>query len=211
MPGLRSPVGGFFLRALLWLPLMFLIWFYMAIVVTWPVSWLTDLLLPLLLPDTVAGVEQSGYMIDIVTRFAPPPQAGFDLPPGAQAELLVSINPLMYGFGIPLFTALLLATPEGEEGEKWFRWLIALAVLIPVQVFGVSMDGLKTLVFETGPGIAAQIGVTGWKIEAVALGYQLGYLILPAVTPIALWVGFHRGYIEQLAPGLAGRLNQAGE
>ncbi len=199
MPASLSPVGRFFLHALLWLPLLFGIWYYMAIVVTWPVTWLTDLLLPRLLPETFAAVEQSGYHLDIISLVTLPGEA-------AQGELLIRINPLMYGYGVPLFTALLFATPEGDEGEKWSRWLIALAILLLVQAFGVSMEAIKVLLFDTGPEISSQVAISGWSLEAVALGYQLGYLILPPVAPIALWVGFHRRYLEQLAPGLSGRL-----
>ena len=206
----RSPVGGFFLRVLIWLPVIFVIWFYMAIVMSWPVTWLTNLLLPLLLPDAISGIEQNGYMLDIITRFIPALQAGVRVPENRVAEMVFSVNPLMYGYGIPLFTALLFATPEGEEGEKWFRWLVATAILILVQAFGVSMDALKTILFGMGPEVFAQMGFGKWQLEATALGYQLGYLILPAVTPVALWIGFHKKYIEQLAPGLISRLANNG-
>ncbi len=200
--GGASPVGRFFLRVLLWLPVLFMLWFYMAIVMTWPVAWLANLALPQLLPGFITAVEQDGYMLDIVTRFN-------SIASGGQSgEILVSVNPLMYGFGIPLFTALLLATPEGDEGEKWFRWLVAIAILLVVQTFGVAMDGMKTIVFGLGPEYARQIALAGWRLEAIALGYQLGYLVLPAVTPVALWIGFHRNYIDQLAPGLADRLGK---
>ncbi|MCU7848843.1 MAG: hypothetical protein KZQ89_12740 [Candidatus Thiodiazotropha sp. (ex Lucinoma kastoroae)] len=30
------------------------------------------------------------------------------------------------------------------------------------------------------------------------LGYQLGYLILPPVLPVAIWVVLHRGYLSML-------------
>ncbi|MGB0847562.1 MAG: exosortase H-associated membrane protein [Thiolinea sp.] len=33
----------------------------------------------------------------------------------------------------------------------------------------------------------------------VALGYQLGFLILPAIVPIAFWIMRHKGLLERLA------------
>jgi hypothetical protein len=204
MPSQLSPVGHFFLRVVLWMPVLFLVWFYMAIVMAWPITWLANLSLPTLLPGFITGVDQDGYMIDVVTRFQTGAQAG------QIGEIIVSVNPLMYGYGVPLFTALLLATPEGDEGDKWFRWLIAIAILLVVQTFGVSMDAMKTITFGLGPEYASQIALEQWQMELLALGYQLGYLVLPAVAPIALWIGFHRRYIDQLAPGLAERLGGKG-
>jgi hypothetical protein len=34
---------------------------------------------------------------------------------------------------------------------------------------------------------------------AIALFYQVGYLILPPLTPILIWVFLNRPYIEQLS------------
>ncbi|MCU7872271.1 MAG: hypothetical protein KZQ91_05955 [Candidatus Thiodiazotropha sp. (ex Lucinoma borealis)] len=35
-------------------------------------------------------------------------------------------------------------------------------------------------------------------METVALGYPLGYLILPSVLPVAIWVIVYRGYLAEL-------------
>jgi hypothetical protein len=34
--------------------------------------------------------------------------------------------------------------------------------------------------------------------SAIALAYQFGYLILPAVVPVVLWIALNRAFIEQL-------------
>ena len=38
----------------------------------------------------------------------------------------------------------------------------------------------------------------GVSPDAVALAYQFGFLILPAVLPAALWIGLNRAFIERL-------------
>ena len=47
-------------------------------------------------------------------------------------------------------------------------------------------------------GWANAITAAGIQPDPVALAYQFGYLILPAVTPIALWLGLNRDFIESL-------------
>ena len=37
-----------------------------------------------------------------------------------------------------------------------------------------------------------------WPSDAVALGYQFGYLILPAVTPVAMWILLNARFLEEL-------------
>ncbi|WP_419637792.1 exosortase H-associated membrane protein, partial [Thiolapillus sp.] len=39
---------------------------------------------------------------------------------------------------------------------------------------------LKTLLFKLDPGLSSQLGFSSFQKELVALGYQFGYLILPA-------------------------------
>ncbi len=38
----NRPVMRFFLKVLTWLPVTFGIWYYMALVATWPVTWLVN-------------------------------------------------------------------------------------------------------------------------------------------------------------------------
>jgi len=52
------------------------------------------------------------------------------------------------------------------------------------------------------PAIADQMGTTPLTRELLALAYQLGYLILPAVTPILIWAAFHRDFLSKLLPHL---------
>jgi hypothetical protein len=44
------------------------------------------------------------------------------------------------------------------------------------------------------------MGTTPLTRELLALAYQLGYLILPAVTPILIWAALHRDFLGELVP-----------
>lgn len=198
----RSPVSRFFLKVVLWLPLCFGAWYYMAIVITWPLTDLVHWLMTALLPESIEKVSQHGYQLEILTRFAPPARPGMpDLPAGA---LEFELNPLIYGYSLPLYTALTLATPD-RDNANWWRWFAGMALLFPLQAWGVGFDILKTLAFNLGPEVRGQLGLAPWQLEATALGYQFGSLILPAVGPVVLWLGQYRGYVASLAPGMAER------
>ncbi len=195
------PVLLFFIKVLAWLPVTFAVWFYMAIVTTWPVTWLVDGILTKLFSGVISGVQQVGYHMEVVVKSVS--QAGMaGIPKGAIEEIVFNINPLMYGYCLPLYTALILASPS-EEGQKWFRWLVGLFILQLVQVWGVSFHILKTLLFNMGPEVSNQLAFGPWGTNAVALGYQFGYLILPAVAPLVIWIAFHADYLKQVGPGMA--------
>ena len=198
----RSPVSRFLLGVVLWLPLCFGAWYYMAIVVTWPLTDLVHWLMTGLLPEAIAEVHQQGYHLEVVTRFPPPPQPGMPQVPGG--DLAFELNPLIYGYSLPLYTALTLATPDRDNGN-WWRWFYGLALLFPLQAWGVGFDILKTLTFDLGPEISGRLGLAPWQMEATALGYQFGTRVLPAVGPVVLWLGQYRSFVAGLAPGVAER------
>jgi len=197
---MRSPLSSFFLRVLLWLPLAFGGWFLFAILMATPVAWLSELALPALFPDLFAGVERHGYLLDIVTRISPPAEYS----QGRAGELAFGVNPMIYGYGIPLFTALVLATAEEDGFRHGWIWIGGMVVLVLVQGFGVTLEALKVVLFGLGPAASGQAGFSPWQRELVALGYQLGTLVLPAMTPVALWLGSYRRFVVRLAPSFAG-------
>ncbi len=48
--------------------------------------------------------------------------------------------------------------------------------------------------------IAETLGTTEFTRELIALGYQMGYLILPAITPILLWFAMYQKHLAKMAP-----------
>jgi len=196
---LLRPIDRFLLYTLLWLAPMFVLWYALAPLLLTPVAGWTHLALSHLFPHAITAVEQQGTTVDIVTRFVVAAPATDSTPPGAHGQLVFTINALKYAYGLPLLLALTLAAPT-EIGEKLYRGVMGGLLLIPVPVWGIACEALKALVFQMEPAIAVQMGATPLMRELLALAYQLGYLILPAVTPVLIWAAFHRDFLSELLP-----------
>jgi hypothetical protein len=118
--------------------------------------------------------------------------------PGERVGVLVlSVNPLIYAWCIALYAGLVMATPL-DVGPRLRQLAIGIPVLWLTSTWGAVFDVVKLLAFDAGPLGGAAIARAGLGLDAVALGYQFGYLILPAVTPIALWVLQNREFLEDL-------------
>ncbi|MET0027125.1 MAG: exosortase H-associated membrane protein [Candidatus Thiodiazotropha sp.] len=193
----RSPVTRFVLGVLFWLILCLFVWSALAPAISWPLAVLADLLMGLLFSDQIASVELLGRQLEVVTRIPLPAELLAQYPAGMAGDLVVGVNPLIYSYGLPLFSALVLATP-GSESMKWRQWLTGVPLLYIGQTWGVVMDVLKTLLFSLGAETAAHFGSAALLHEAVALGYQLGALILPPVLPLAIWIVMNRAFLMNL-------------
>ena len=187
-----SPLRQFVLAAALWLPMAFFLWAVLSSVVVWPVGRIAGWVLPWLLPQAISAVEQAGATLEVVTRL----QTAGGLP-GQVGVLVLTVNPLIYAWSIALYAGLVMATPL-EAGPRLRQLLLGVAVLLMTTGWGAVFDVLKLLAFNAGPLGAAAIARAGMAADAVALGYQFGYLILPAVTPVALWVIQNRQFLELL-------------
>ncbi|MCG8123641.1 MAG: hypothetical protein N0E55_06700 [Candidatus Thiodiazotropha taylori] len=195
-----NPVAAFVLKVVFWLPVCLAGWYYLAPSLVWPVGLLSDWILTALFPQIFQGVEQQGDRLDFVTLLAMPAELLRGQQPGVSGDLVFTVNPLLYSYGLPLYTALSIATPGDAKDEdlKWNKWLWGLPLLFLFQVWGVRFDGLKTLLFTLGPEISSQLAFSPIAMDGVALGYQLGYLILPSVLPLVIWVVQYRAYLTEM-------------
>ena len=108
-----------------------------------------------------------------------------------------TINPMIYAYALPLFGGLAMATPLSTR-RRLLQFAIAFTVIWITQAFGIVAESLKTLAFDAGSEGAAAIVGAGLAPNAIALAYQFGYLILPAVVSVALWIGLNRAFIQTL-------------
>ena len=190
-----SEVRAIGLRALLWLPLSFFIWFAFASPLIWPVIHMAKLCMVSLWPSLISDIVQNGHSMEVTTHVLVNQTA-----PGGRSgigELVLIQNPLLYGYSLPLFSGLAMAIPLTIR-RRLVQFAIALTVIWLTQTFGVVAETLKMLAFNSGSPGASAVTAAGIAPDPVALAYQFGYLILPAVTPIALWVGLNRDFIESL-------------
>ncbi|MGE5093593.1 MAG: exosortase H-associated membrane protein [Betaproteobacteria bacterium] len=179
-------LGRFVLRTVLWLPVCLTAWYFAAPYHGQVVGSLARGVIDLVHSGLVDATEREGASIVFVTRIQVPAEGG------RVGVLVPDVNPLIYTYGLAFFLALML----GSRARAWA--LVAGAVaLLPFQAWGVGFDFLAQIV-RAGPQATARAGLTGGEMEAIALAYQLGSLILPPVVPVLLWAAFNRGFIDRL-------------
>lgn len=180
-------LGKFALRTLLWFPLCLTAWYFSAHYHVAIVGELAHVLLNGLQPGIVSALEQTGTDLAFVTHLKVQVEAG-------RIGLLVpEVNPLLYTYGLAFFVALMLAA-----NTQWWKILVGAIALLPFQSWGIAFDLLMQVGIKLGPDIAAQAGIFGWHLEAIALGYQIGNLIFPTLVPVVLWSSFNRLFIKSL-------------
>ena len=180
-------LGNFVVRTLFWLPLCLAAWYFGARIHATVAGGLARLMLGLFKPGIVSAIEQPGVDLVFVTSLE------VQSAPGQVGLLVPEVNPLLYTFGLAFFLALMLAARA-----PWWKILAGAALLLPFQSWGIAFDFLAQVGVRLGPEVAAQAGLAGWRAEVIALGYQIGALILPSLVPVVLWALFSRAFIESL-------------
>lgn len=179
--------------AFLWMIFGFMLWYYLSAFHGAPVRILADKIL-----STVLGPEfwnivpnpDRHYLLQVQTRIP------FRFPDGSEESLGFIVNPLIYGYGLPLLFGLVMAS--GVSFLRKMAVLLAgyLAIML-VQVWGVVWQTLKMMSFNFGAASHQVVIDAGISDSVVALCYQLGVLIFPPLVPIILWVLANWALIEQ--------------
>lgn len=179
-----SLVGLFLLRSIGWFVACLVVWYQLGGAMTWPANLLSKAAVAAFFPSWAEGVEQAGTTLALLTHLQAPGMGG---PQGQIAVLSPEVNFLQYGYGLPLLAALLLASRAKHFLPKLG---IGLAVLLPFQVQGVCFDWLKQVAIEIGAAPFSPMAR-----EVIALGYQFGYLVFPALVPVLLWAMMDRRFL----------------
>ncbi len=182
----RAPVVGFILRTLAWLPLCFAAWYFAAAHHAIIAGKLARVLVNLLETRLVETVERSGATLVFATTIE------LRMAAGQSGALMAEVNPLIYTYGLALLAALMLAARA-----DWWKLLAGAAALLPFQAWGIAFDFLSQVAITLGPEVAARSGISGWRVEAIALAYQAGALLLPALMPVLVWALLCRSFVEQ--------------
>ena len=179
--------------AFLWMVFGFMLWYYLSAFHGIPVRLLSDEILSRLLGSEFLNIipnPDRRYLFQVQTSIP------FQFPDGSREALGFIVNPLVYGFGLPLLFGLVMAS-----GVSFLRKLGILLVgyvcVMLVQVWGVVWQSLKMLAFNFGPDAHQLVIDAGISDELIALCYQLGVLIFPPLVPIILWVLANWTLIEQ--------------
>ena len=170
----------FVLYTFLWLPPSSAAWYFSAQYHTAVVGELARLLVNQFTSGIVSALERSGFDMVFVTTIMVHPELG------QTALYTPEVNPLVYTYGLALFVALMLA-----ERARWWKILIGAVVLLPSQSWGIAFEVLAQCI-QFGPDVSDQAGLSGWRLLAVGIGYQLGTFIFPSLIPVVLWAAFSR-------------------
>lgn len=219
-PGAR-PLRHVVLAAALWLPAMFFVWVAWSSVFSLPATSLARTMVergfPGLFQASYLGFPRALMGVDaalpelpgtphegatarddhiVVLRFAeeamPPAMLAEKRQTGA--EPLVPVNSMIYGYGLAVIWGLVMATPLTVR-RRLLQMAAGWGLIVLVQAFGVVTAALvNALQFLGGDTLRAQ----GLNPEVVAALYQFGYLILPAVAPVVLWIVMNRPFIQTL-------------
>lgn len=186
-------IGALVLRTALWLAPCFAAWYLAARFHGIAAGEAARVLVLMLKPGLVSALEHPGGDLVFVTTLLVHPA------PGETGVLVTEVNPLLYTYGLPLFVALMLAARAGG-----WKIVAGAALLLPFQGWGIAFDFLAQVGIRAGPAVSAQAGLAGWPSEAIALAYQVGSLLFPALAPVVLWGAFNRPLIARMRGDRAG-------
>lgn len=192
----KSIIRQLLLSTVLYLPLCFFIWFYASSLLVIPVKYLLQFILTLWQPELFNGVSQHHYLLNIETLIFP--SETFAGQGDKLAVLDVTVNPMLYGYGLAVISGLVVSLPELKASKKLMQIVLGYLLVILIQTFGAFWEMIKHLVFETGPDTSQAILNTGLDHNIVALMYQMSYLIFPAVVPIAYWIIMNNQFISEI-------------
>lgn len=184
----------YFFRVVLWLPLFFVLWYYLAGFLTIVPAHLSEWLIELIRPGSLVQVDWVDRHLEYVSSFM------VAAPDGVRTgQAVVTINPLMYSWNIPVLLALCYAVDEALFSNK--RVIFAVVALFPMHAWGLVAEFFVSVMFRMGGEVSAQLSVSSWQQELAALCYQFGYLMLPVIGTVSVWFLTNRALVQQLIDG----------
>jgi len=192
--------------ASMWMLFGFMLWFYLSAFHGTPARIMADAILSNILGDSFRQIivePNQNFLFQVETNIQ------YVFKDGTQEMLGFIVNPLVYTYGLPLLFGLVMGTDV-----SWLRKLVIMLIgyvsITLVQVWGVVFQSLKMLSFNFGEQSHVYVLQAGVSDDVVALGYQLGTLILPALIPIFVWVLTNRPLVEQFVGWSADALRKEG-
>jgi hypothetical protein len=192
----KTIIKDLLISSVLFLPMCFFVWFYASSLLVIPVKYLLQFILSIWQPELFNGVTQHHYLLDIETLIFP---ATIFAGQGDKLAVLdVTVNPMLYGYGLAVITGLVLSVPELKKSQRIWQIFFGYVVIVCVQTFGAFWEMIKHLAFTAGPDAKNAILDTGLGPNFIALMYQMSYLIIPAVIPVAYWIIVNNKFIGEI-------------
>jgi uncharacterized membrane protein len=179
--------------AFLWMLFGFMLWFYLSAFHGAPARVISGAILSEVLGGHFHQIivePGQNFLFQVETTIQ------YTFRDGTAEALGFVVNPLVFTYGLPLLFGLVMGSDA-----SWLRKAAVLTVgyitITVVQVWGVVFNSLKMLAFNFGSQTHEVVREVGVSDSVIALGYQLGTLILPALAPIFVWVLMNRRLVEQ--------------
>lgn len=188
----------------MWMLFGFMLWFYLSAFHGAPARMAAEAILQYVLGSDFSRIvvePNQNFLFQVETNIP------FTFRDGTTEALGFVVNPLVYTYGLPLLFGLVMGS-DVSWLRKFVVMLIGYVVITGVQVWGVVWVSLKMLAFNFGAQSHAVVESHGITDGAIALGYQLGTLILPALAPIFVWVLSNRPLVEQFVGWSADQLKK---
>lgn len=182
---MRNLVSSFFLRALLFLIPALAVWYLLRHGVVWLPAHLSGELLAALFPFWVRDYELHGTVLSLVSSIQVRQS-------GRVADLIFEVDVLAYCYGLPLLAAFFLASNARRLVAKL---ALGALILIPLQVWGACFHLLMQVSAHGGAVAQWRTGFSAFHLNAFGLGYQIGYLLLPTLGPVMLWLWLERRFM----------------
>jgi len=203
-PGEELRLSELLILASMWMLFGFMLWFTLSAFHGAPARIAADHILSFLLQDDFTRIIEEPnqhFLFQVETAIQ------FTFRDGTTEALGFIVNPLVFSYGLPLLFGLVMGS-----NVSWLRKAVIMAigyvVILGVQIWGVVFQSLKMLSFNFGQETHAIVLSHGITDSVVALGYQLGTLILPALAPIFVWVLTNRPLVEQFVGWNADQLKK---
>lgn len=180
-----SLVGFFLLQAIAWFLVCLFVWYQIGSAAALPANLVAKAAVGMFFPAWAEGVEQTGATLTLLTTLEVSGMAG--VPEGMVAVFSPEVGFMKYGYGLPLLMALLFAS---RARQMFPKIAIGAVALLPFQVWGVCFDWLKQVAIDTGAAPFSPMAR-----ELIAFGYQFGYLVLPTLVPVMLWMAMDKRFL----------------
>lgn len=188
-------LGELLILAALWMIFGFMLWYYLSVLHVVPARLGSEWILHKILAEDFYNIiahPDYRYLMQVQTRIM------MTFNDGTQGGLGFIINPLQYGYGLPLLFGLIMASNTSLT-RKIVVLLAGYVLVIGIEIWGVVWDTLKQLAFQWGPEAQIAVAASGISENVIALCYQLGALIFPPLMPVVLWVIANWAMLDEFA------------
>lgn len=206
------------MRVLVYFPIVLVIGYLFSAWLVRPALELAKYLIPLGLPHLIETADIHQHYLMLHTYLGANSSA--ELPQGfarfsnhffATGQyypflLTLPLDSLKYAYGLPVLSALILASPS-QATAKLRTFFLGFGLVSLIVVWGLYFNTANLLAIDFKPALTTQ-AKTLWPLlneefvqNFIALAYRIGFLIFPTVLPILLWAQQNPQLLEQLIDG----------